>query len=205
VNFLWIWLRRPWFGVIIVKGPEESRLNRTGNDVLTLLTEQGGRLHGLLFRLTLRAEVAEDLLQELFCKLAVSEGFRLADNAAAFAYRTATNLAFDWRRARKRNPTAETDGENVVTATPSALADLVRREELEQTLTAISDLSPNSRDIIVMHYLQQQSYETIAEQFGKTAHQVRALAHKAIKQLRRKLETEPKETAKTQRDGGKVK
>ncbi len=31
-----------------------------------------------------------------------------------------------------------------------------------------------NRDILVLRYLQQQSYETIADQFGKTAHQIRA-------------------------------
>jgi DNA-directed RNA polymerase specialized sigma24 family protein len=35
-----------------------------------------------------------------------------------------------------------------------------------------------------MRYIQQQSYDDIAEQMGKSPHQVRALCHKAISRLR---------------------
>ncbi|HEY2761830.1 MAG TPA: sigma factor, partial [Pirellulales bacterium] len=84
-------------------------MNRTPHDVAALLAEHGQQLHALLFRLTLRADAAEDLLQELFCRLATSKSFQHAANPAAFAYRSATNLAFDWRRANKCNPTIESN------------------------------------------------------------------------------------------------
>ena len=154
------------------------------HDVSKLLAEHGRQLHALLFRLTLRTDVAEDLLQDLFCKLTVSDGFRRADSPPAFAYRTAINLAFDWRRRRKQTLTTSTDGIAMETAEPSPLTNLLRREQLEQTLTAIGELSPANRDIVVLRYLEQRDYESIADQFGKTAHQIRALAHKAIEQLR---------------------
>jgi RNA polymerase sigma factor (sigma-70 family) len=178
---------------------KERRLKSTPHDVSQLLAEQGRQLHALLFRLTLRADVAEDLLQDLFCKLAHSDAFQRAKNPLGYAYRTATNLAFDWRRAGKRNPTCEFDGANLASATPSPLVDLLRREELEQTLTAIGELAPSSRDIVVLRYLQQESYETIAKQFGKTEHQIRALASKAIQQLRGLVGQEPKQKAKVER------
>ena len=165
-------------------------MNRTPHDVAALLAEHGRQLYALLFRLTLRADAAEDLLQELFCKLATSDGFQRATNPAGFAYRTATNLAFDWRRANKRKPTTELNNGESVTPTAAPLSEMIRREELEQTLTAIGELPVASREIIVLRYLQQESYETIAERIGKTPHQVRAVAHKAIKQLRQKLAQE---------------
>jgi RNA polymerase sigma-70 factor (ECF subfamily) len=168
-------------------------LNPTPHDVSKLLAEHGGQLYALLFRLTLRPDVADDLLQDLFCKLARSDGFQAAKNPLGYAYQSATNLAFDWRRAKKHHPTTGADDSVLQTSVPSPLADLICREELEQTLTAIGNLPPANRDIVVLRYLQNQSYETIADQFGKTAHQVRAIAHKAITQLRDKLEAEPKQ------------
>jgi RNA polymerase sigma-70 factor (ECF subfamily) len=157
----------------------------------------------LLYRLTLRTDVADDLLQDLFCRLTQSESFQRADNAPAFAYRTAMNLAFDWRRAKKRGPTSEVDVADSATPEKSPLADIVRREELEQTLIAISELPRASRDIIVLRYLEQQSYESIAEQFGKSAHQIRALAHKAIEAIRGILGVDPQNIEETQRAEGK--
>jgi RNA polymerase sigma factor (sigma-70 family) len=144
-------------------------------------------LHTLLFRLTLRADAAEDLLQELFCKLATSDGFQRAANPAGFAYRTAANLAFDWRRANRRNSTTELNNGEAIAPLAAPLTDMIRREELEQTLTAIGELPMKSRDIIVLRYFQQESYESIAAQVGKTAHQVRAIAHNAIKGLRESI------------------
>ena len=172
------------------------------HDVSTLLADQGRQLYALLYRLTLRTDVAEDLLQDLFCKLAMSGGFHRAENRTAFAFRTAMNLAFDWRRSRKRVPMTGTDVAAQHCPASSPLSNMVRREELEQTLTAIDELQALHRDIVVFRYLEQQSYEAIAEQFGKTAHQIRAIAHKAIKQLRRELEVEPNEPTKSQQVEG---
>ena len=173
--------------VFIGKGPKERGLKRTADDVTALLHEHGGRLFALLYRLTLRTDVAEDLLQELFCRLSQSTGFQRADNPAAFAYRVVTNLAFDWRRQRKRNPVADGVDDNFVAPEASPLADLVRREDLERTLNALGELPAAGREILVLRYLEQQCYETIAGQLGKTPHQVRAIAHKGLVRLRRKL------------------
>jgi RNA polymerase sigma-70 factor (ECF subfamily) len=169
-------------------------LNRTADEVLLLLDEHGARLHALLLRLTLRPDVAEDLMQDLFCKLVSSDHFRAANNPAAYAIRMATNLALDYRRARRRNSQLETDAAEmfaVSTATgPSPLADLVRREELEQTLDALGQLAPAAREIIVLRYFEREDFDSIAQQLGKTPHQARALCHKAIKRLRALLDTE---------------
>ena len=122
-----------------------------------------------------------------FASYAVSEGFRRADKPAAFAFRTAMNLAFDWRRSKKRMLTSDADIAAQPSPAASVISDLVRREELEKTLSAIGELPAMNRDILVLRYLQQQSYETIADQFGKTAHQIRALVHKALESLRKLL------------------
>jgi RNA polymerase sigma factor (sigma-70 family) len=180
-------LRRGSFAVIICVGPEERGLKRTADDVTALLDEHGGRLFALLYRLTLRTDVAEDLLQELFCRLSQSTGFQRAENPSAFAYRTATNLAFDWRRQRKRNPTTDRVDDDFVAPDASPLTDLVQREDLERTLNALGELPAAGREILVLRYLQQQSYESIATQLDKTTHQVRAITYKAIKRLRELL------------------
>ena len=47
-----------------------------GRDALSLLEAEGPRLYALLARITLREDVAEDLMQELFLKLNRSRPFR---------------------------------------------------------------------------------------------------------------------------------
>src|SRR4051812_22018822 len=78
-------------------------LNSHNRRALNLLLEtHGPRLYATLARLTLRREVAGDLLQELFLRLGQSKGFPLAGDPAGYAFRTAINLAMEWRRGRRR-------------------------------------------------------------------------------------------------------
>jgi RNA polymerase sigma-70 factor (ECF subfamily) len=153
----------------------------------TLLDAEGARLYRLLARLTLREEVADDLMQELVVRLSRSDGFQQADDCFAYARRVAIHLAFDWRRQgksrRKTGPLAE---EPAVPA-PNLLGKLVDREELEQVLAALERLSALSRNCLVLHYVEQLSYFEVAEELNVTPHQVRAACHKGIRRIQRLL------------------
>lgn len=184
--------------VLVGRNHRNARLKRTADEVLALLAEHGGHLHALLTRLTLRADVAEDLMQDLFCKLVESERFAGAANPLAYAIRMATNLAFDYRRAERRGLWAG-DGERPATGDVSPLLDLVRREELDRVLDAIGQLPPGGREIVVLRYLQQQDYASIGRQLGKTPHQIRALCHKAVVRLRALLDVERAKSAAARR------
>lgn len=163
-------------------------MKRTADEVLSLLDEHGGRLHALLLRLTLRYDVAEDLMQELFCKLVESDRFAAATSPLGYAIRMATNLALDHRRGQRRDARIENDLQNPLALTSalgtSPLTDLVRQEELDQVLDAMSRIPDAGREILVLRYLQREDFQTIGRQIGKTPHQARALCHKAIARLR---------------------
>ncbi len=149
--------------------------------LLNILETHGAELHALLTRLTLRAGVAEDLLQELFLKLQSGRGFAAANDPTAYVFRTAINLAFDWRRVQR--PTLSLRAEPAVAAA-APLDRLIDAEELEQIIGAMGYLSELSRQVLVLRYLQHQDYAAIAAQLGKTEHQVRGLCSKALRQLR---------------------
>jgi RNA polymerase sigma factor (sigma-70 family) len=155
--------------------------------VLTVLGDSGQKLHALLLRLTLRADVAEDLLQELFLRLNRSAEFAGAANRTAYALRAAVHLAFDWRRQRKHPAVGLHEFEQVEGDSGSPLQTLVAREQMERVLEMVSTLKGVQRDAVVMHYIQQESFQSIAAQLSKTPHQVRALCHKGIRQLRNRL------------------
>jgi len=52
-------------------------------------------------------------------------------------------------------------------------------------LEAVGRLPKLCREAFVLHHIEQESYETIAEQMQNSPHQVRALCHKAITRLRK--------------------
>ena len=158
--------------------------------ILQVLDMSGERLHRLLARLTRREDVVGDLLQELFIRLWNSKAFDKAEDPLAYAYRAAINLAFEWRREQKttcqlleENCPATEDGS-------SALGKMIQAEELEQVLNATSKLTDLARDIVVMRYIEQDSYEEIAQRLGKKPQYMRALCAKTMARLRKLLASE---------------
>ncbi|MBN1362117.1 MAG: sigma-70 family RNA polymerase sigma factor [Sedimentisphaerales bacterium] len=152
---------------------------------MELLDRSGARLFALLTRLTLREDVAEELMQELFLKLSHAPQQATIDCWYAYARRVAINLAFDWRRRHRRRQTVPLEGvSEPISGTRGPVGDLLQAEESEQVLAAIGRLQGASRELFVMRYLQQDSYEDIATQLGKTPHQVRALCFRAMKEVR---------------------
>jgi RNA polymerase sigma-70 factor (ECF subfamily) len=162
----------------------EVFLSSRHDELLELLDKSGAELFALLTRLTLRQDVAEELMQELFIKLSHSRGPSKAANWDAYARKAAVNLAFDWRRCRKRaEPRLEQVREQALDG-ESPLGKLIHSEELAETLNAIERLNKVSRQVLVMRYIEQKSYDDIAGDLGKSPHHVRALCSRALSRLR---------------------
>lgn len=154
------------------------------DSILALLERAGPGLHALLTRLTLREDVAEDLMQDLFLKLCNARALEGASNPSAYARRVAINLAFDWRRRQQEGPLLLDEFREPVSHENSPLARLVQAEEVEQVLDAISRLNGLSRQALVLRYIEQNSYEEIACALDRDPHQVRALCAKGLKRVR---------------------
>jgi RNA polymerase sigma factor (sigma-70 family) len=155
--------------------------------LLEFLESSGPGLHAMLTRLTLREDAAEDLMQELFIRLSKSKAFEKARNRQAYARRCAINLAFDWRQRSRPNHLPLAEVREQASSGGSPLQRLIHREEMERILQAIGRLRGISRESFVMRYIQQESYEQIAQEMGRQPHQVRALCSKAMAQLRNAL------------------
>ncbi len=67
---------------------------------------------------------------------------------------------------------------------PSPLATLEHREQFQRVLDAMAWLSAANRQLLTLHYIQQETYESLAREYGKTPHQIRGRCHKALDQLR---------------------
>ena len=157
---------------------------QSSDRLLKLLDEEGPRLHRLLFRLTLRADAADDLVQDLFVKLRQASGFVEAESPTAFAVRTAVNLAFDWRRRQSRRIDATPLDNDIVAPSSDPLGGLIRQEQMRRLLAAIDRLPDIQRLALILRHLEHQEPQEIAKHLGKTPHQVRALCAKGVASLR---------------------
>jgi len=138
-------------------------------------------------------------MQELFIRLCNSKGLDRAKDPGAYARRCAINLAFEWRRKQKVQFCSLDENCLPVEDKPSALEKMVRVEELQQILDATAQLSTLAREVIVMRYIEQESYEQIGRRLGKKPQYMRSLCSKALAQLRVLLAQE-----NSTRDGKKV-
>lgn len=159
-------------------------MKRRQDMVLELLDRHGGVLHRLLGRLTRCEHATSDLMQELFIKLSNSKGTDRARNLYAYAWTTATNLAFDWRRKQKVKLYPLDDDDRPDESGPTALGRMIRDEQLELILDATSKLNELARNVVVMRFIEQQSYDQIALQLGKNPNYLRALCSRSLVRLR---------------------
>jgi RNA polymerase sigma-70 factor (ECF subfamily) len=124
-------------------------------------------------------------MQDLFIKLVNSKDLEKVENLSAYARTVATNLAFDWRRKKSYRTHAHTDNIPEPAADQKDQLTLLQEDEqLRRIMEAAERLSKTQRQVFVLRYIEQQSFEQIAEAVGKTPHHVRALSSRALTRVR---------------------
>ena len=152
--------------------------------VLGLLEKHGRRLHALLFRMTLRHEIAEELLQELFVRLATSKSFSRSSNPEGYLFRSAINLGCDWRKQQiLAGKSVSCDEHGCDSDGP--VEQVLLREQIEMILSLLGELSQAHRDWISLRFIDGMSYEQLADHFDTTTHRARAKCSKAVARLRK--------------------
>jgi RNA polymerase sigma-70 factor (ECF subfamily) len=137
--------------------------------VTRLLDKEGEGVLRLLWRiLGVEADVL-DAYQDCFCKLAtVAPGGVKLRNARAYLYRTASNIAIEMLRSRKRRiehlpGIAEAHlGEDA----PAAADAAAEHERIDQLRSAITRLSPHLQQVILLRDLGQLPYEDVGRILG---------------------------------------
>ena len=162
-------------------------VNDRQKKVLELLDTSGVRLHALLARLTLSEDVVGDLMQELFIRLSNSSRLVKVNDPFAYAYRAAINLAFEWRKKSKVKFQSLDEDCLLAENNPSPLTEMVQAEELAKVLDVVMQLNELAREVVVMHYIEQESYEEIAQRLGKKPQHIRSVSAKALARLRQLL------------------
>jgi RNA polymerase sigma-70 factor, ECF subfamily len=143
------------------------------------------RLRYYLRRILPRPDHADDVLQEVW--LAVFRALpRLADPAAlaAWLYRIARDKAsVQWRG---RLPERLLDDSDLIEE-PSQDNEF-RREDAQEIHASLDQLTPEQREILVLRFLEDMTYEQIAKVTGCPIGTVRSRLHYAKSALRQAIE-----------------
>ncbi len=140
-----------------------------------------------------RAADPEDLLQAAFVRLAEYRGRAEVKNPRAFLVKIAVNLAHDERRsASARQPRQPADVESFTLVDDQPLQDevIAAKHRLALVREALAGLSPRTREIFLMHRVEQLKYREIACRFGITVSAVEKHVAKAVLLLAQHMQDE---------------
>jgi RNA polymerase sigma-70 factor (ECF subfamily) len=146
------------------------------------------RLRGFLFKLVGGREPIDDLTQEVW-----GDVFRdlprltTPDAFLPWFYRVARNRAY--RLFRHRGQTVESlDGQEMNIAEEKNLADEFTAEDAQAVHTALDSLSPEHREVLLLRFMEDMSYDDIAAVVGCHVGTVKSRLHHAKQILRVILE-----------------
>ena len=142
------------------------------------------------------AAAAEDLVQDIFVRLAGLEPGADIQNPTAYLYRLGSNLMLDKLRGERR--TAHRDGAwlesqtmrlglHEVSAEPSAEAAVAARQRLAQLAEALTELSPQTQRVFRMHKFEGMSHPEVAAALGISRSAVEKHMMAALKHLLARL------------------
>lgn len=143
------------------------------------------------YRITGRAEDAEDVLQTVFMRLLKREAPlpESGEGARAYLQRAAVNAALDLVRSRKSASRVSLDTLGPFLADDGAQPDRLSgsRELAEWLRRALANLHPTSAEIFILKFLEGLSNQEIAEVLGTTAGTVAVTLHRVRTRLRSEL------------------
>ena len=152
-----------------------------------------------MYRMVHNQAIAEELAQEVFLRVYRSrETYRAEARFSTWLYRIATNLGVNYARDTRLERTAstiyldETDSEtgtspDVADSTPSAEADLLRRERLNAIRQHVMALPERQRMAVLMHKYEGLDYKQIGDVLKLSESATKSLLFRAYQTLREKL------------------
>ena len=151
------------------------------------------KIYVVIVGLLRNREDALDVAQETFFRAYRKiKSFQGGSSFYTWLYRIAVNIAIDSQRRQKRNPLdfRETmDGlfeeQNEVARDP--FSDVHDRELREKLVSAINDLTPEHKAVIILRTVEGLSYKDIGEILGCSEGTVMSRLHYARKKLQEKL------------------
>lgn len=161
-----------------------------------LVARHGAPLEKYLARKLDSPEDAAEVAQETYLRLHRLEQLENLDNARAYLFQMATNLAVDQLRRRtlhhryvntEKNQANEGETTDINADGVSPEKILVAREKLAAINTALDELPFKVKQAFLLHRRSGMSYSSIAEQMQVSVSSVEKYILQALKHCRNKL------------------
>ncbi len=145
------------------------------------------RLYHFLLSYVGNAAIAEDLTHETFLRLwKHCHRYNERGSFRAYVYRIARNVATDYHRRQEVETRALQQQKVRLTLNTQRDENWM---EIEALYHALNRLREAYRDVLVLRFLEGLGSDEIAHILGKSSGSVRVLQHRALKALRKVLES----------------
>jgi RNA polymerase sigma factor (sigma-70 family) len=141
------------------------------------------RLYNFFLKMGLKSHISQDLTQNLFYRMLKYRQTYNNGSVKSWIYQIARNLHADYRRQQKKS-------ESLMMITDTYPAEVIDEgdgytsEEYERLDHAISALSEEQREIIVLSRYQGLKYEEISSITNQSVSAIKVAMHRTMKQLR---------------------
>jgi RNA polymerase sigma-70 factor (ECF subfamily) len=154
-----------------------------------------GGVYSFIARFVGNAEEADDITQETFLKAwkSLKKYDSRTSKFKTWLLRIARNSAIDFLRKKKHIPFSQfetEEGVNILTETvpdteelPDAL--LIKLEDAEELHKTLEKLPPKAREILLLYYTNDLTFEDIGEMLGEPTNTVKSRHRRAIQLLRK--------------------
>ena len=176
---------------------EIARLRKGDPDAITeLIGRYQHRLYRVLVRMVGDPATAEDLFQQTWIRLMEKIGsYDARRSFEAWLFAIARNLAIDHLRRRRGISLDELDDsgqapvERLVAAGPDVLSQLLDFERGTLLAAAIGELPAIHREVLTLRFEEDMKLEQIAEVAGVPLATVKSRLHRALENLRTRIES----------------
>jgi len=156
------------------------------------------QLFNYVVRMLQNAHDAQEVVQDTFirCHKALTRQYDIEKCRSLavrpWLFRIARNLAHNKRRGKRHQVEMQLSDDDAIesrraTTDPSAICRIEKKEDLEQLDQAISLLPDESRELIVLRFIDELSYSEIAETTGQSEAALRGKVFRAIRLLRQTM------------------
>lgn len=152
-----------------------------------LYAATSAKLYGILVRILVRRDLADEALQDVYVKVWERAGDFDPARASPITWLAAIsrNRALD--EVRRVRPVSTEEAPEVMEMAsdgPSAFDELSRSEDAKRLMACLQGLEPERREIVMLAYFNGMSREDLGAKFGRPVATIKTWIHRSLAQLK---------------------
>lgn len=161
------------------------------DDLIRAYTTHYDMLLAFVERRVQSRELAADIVQDIYLRIATHDSAVPVENPLAFFYRVAGNLIIDRLReqaVRARHDDPDSMAEDVADNAPGSEAQIAGQQRLQLLSQAISELPARCREVFILRKIEHLEFDDIARRMGISRNMVEKHLRKALLHCQTRLQ-----------------